>query len=312
MTVLAGYRASINFSTGVSTPFTNMSMTDAGDHKTFTASVAAQRYLDPAVTPTVQAALDEMQQISITGSPTGGTFTLTFGGQTTSAIAYNASASTVQAALQALSSIGSGNCSVTGGPGPATPYVVEFTGTLAHASQALITATPSLTGGTSPGITIVELQAGAALGVVTSGFTVQYCGGVILFTYGGASSVQINAGNYLVYSQAGNAFSVDIQTTVNKLDNTTFASAQANNGYITQQAGLGGHTWKLSNWHIDNFFFSQLRNIVLISAFTGANANQRLEGYGYITNEDIKIDVKALNQEDITVDGTGGIYWIAS
>src|SRR5262249_41925037 len=52
---------------------------------------------------------DEVQTVTLTGNPTGGTFTLTFSGQTTAAIAYNASAATVQSALQALSSIGSGN-----------------------------------------------------------------------------------------------------------------------------------------------------------------------------------------------------------
>jgi hypothetical protein len=56
---------------------------------------------------------DNVQQVQLTGNPTGGTFTLTFNGQTTSAIAYNASASTVQSALQALSSIGSGNVLVS-------------------------------------------------------------------------------------------------------------------------------------------------------------------------------------------------------
>jgi hypothetical protein len=47
------------------------------------------------------------------GAASAGTFTLTYGGQTTTAIAYNASAATVQAALVALSSIGAGNAVVT-------------------------------------------------------------------------------------------------------------------------------------------------------------------------------------------------------
>jgi YD repeat-containing protein len=51
------------------------------------------------VTSTGYAA-DSVQQVQVTGSPTGGTFTLTFNGQTTGSIAYNASAATVQTALQ--------------------------------------------------------------------------------------------------------------------------------------------------------------------------------------------------------------------
>lgn len=47
----------------------------------------------------------EVQSITITGGPTGGTFTLTYGGLTTAAIAYNATAATVEAALAALANL---------------------------------------------------------------------------------------------------------------------------------------------------------------------------------------------------------------
>lgn len=63
----------------------------------------------------------------------GGTFTLTFGTQTTTAIAWNAPATgtgSVQSALAALSNIGTGNVAVTGPAGG--PWVVTFQGTLAN------------------------------------------------------------------------------------------------------------------------------------------------------------------------------------
>lgn len=96
----------------------------------------------------------ETQTVTITGTPTGGTFTLTFEGQTTGAIAYNASASTVQTALVALSNIGPGDVICTGGALPGTPVVVEFTGALAGANRTLMTATSSLTGGASPAVSV--------------------------------------------------------------------------------------------------------------------------------------------------------------
>jgi hypothetical protein len=56
-----------------------------------------------------QSANDKLQRFTATLSPApalnGGTFTLTFDGQTTSAIAYNASASTIQSELNALSKV---------------------------------------------------------------------------------------------------------------------------------------------------------------------------------------------------------------
>lgn len=65
-----------------------------------------------------------------------GTFTLSFGGQTTSAIAHDANAATVQSALAALSSVGSGNVTVTGSAGN---YAVVLTpsGTLTGSSAGL-------------------------------------------------------------------------------------------------------------------------------------------------------------------------------
>ena len=70
--------------------------------------------------------------------PSGGTFTLTFNGQTTAALAYNITAGALQTALQGLVSIGANNCLVIGSPGQL--YAVTFTGSLAGASQPLITA----------------------------------------------------------------------------------------------------------------------------------------------------------------------------
>ncbi|HEY9077426.1 MAG TPA: P22 phage major capsid protein family protein [Anaerolineaceae bacterium] len=60
------------------------------------------------------------------GSQASGNFTLTYGSQTTSNIAYNAAASAVQTALEALSSIGSGNVSVSGNAGG--PYTIRMIG----------------------------------------------------------------------------------------------------------------------------------------------------------------------------------------
>jgi hypothetical protein len=102
----------------------------------------------------------EVQTVTITGAPTGGTFTLTFSGQTTSAIAYNATATAVATALNALSNVGTGTVTVTGGPGPATPYVVTFGGQYAGTDVAAMTATGSFTGGTTPAIAVTTSTPG--------------------------------------------------------------------------------------------------------------------------------------------------------
>lgn len=92
-----------------------------------------------------------LQGIQIQGSPTGGTFTLTFNGQTTSGIAYNASAATVQSSLIALSNVGPSDVVVTNG-GSSNTYVVEFMGAFPATAAGALSATSSLTGGSSPKI----------------------------------------------------------------------------------------------------------------------------------------------------------------
>ncbi|MEU9515921.1 hypothetical protein [Micromonospora sp. NPDC048169] len=78
--------------------------------------------------------------VTIGGTPSGGTFTLTFGGQTTSGIAYNAAPSAVQSALVALSSIGSGNATVSGSAGGPYSVTISAAGTLTGSGASL---TPS-------------------------------------------------------------------------------------------------------------------------------------------------------------------------
>lgn len=68
----------------------------------------------------------ERQTITASGSPSSGTFTLTFGGQTTTPIVYNPTAAVIDAALEALTSIGANGVIVGGGPLPATPVTVDF------------------------------------------------------------------------------------------------------------------------------------------------------------------------------------------
>jgi hypothetical protein len=83
------------------------------------------------VVPRRELSESEEQTITFGGStPTGGSFYLSFNGQTTTALPYNAEYWQVQGALQALSSIGPDGCEVYGGPAPDYPLVVKFTGRL--------------------------------------------------------------------------------------------------------------------------------------------------------------------------------------
>lgn len=103
----------------------------------------------------------EVQTLTITGTPTGGTFKIQFRGRRTAAIAYNAAAAAVQAALEALPSLGSGQVTCGGGALPGTPVTITFAGTQAARAQPLATVVESaLTGGTTPAAAITETTPG--------------------------------------------------------------------------------------------------------------------------------------------------------
>jgi hypothetical protein len=91
-----------------------------------------------------------VQVVTITGSPAGGTFTLSYGGATTAPIAYNAAAGTVQTAVRALGGSLSG-ATVSG----AGPYTITIG--VAGSSAAPFTANGAgLTGGTSPTVVVAQ------------------------------------------------------------------------------------------------------------------------------------------------------------
>lgn len=99
----------------------------------------------------------EVQILSMSGA-TGGTYTLTYGSQTTTALAYNANKSDVKSALEALSNIGAGNVEVGVQKQNTMPngiLTVHFIGSLAGKQCMLIKTTSSLTG-TAPVVKVTS------------------------------------------------------------------------------------------------------------------------------------------------------------
>lgn len=84
--------------------------------------------------------------ITVVGTPTGGTFKLQIADEETVAIAYNAAATAVKAAIEGLNAV-DGTANVTGSAGG--PYAVTYT-----ATGDLEPGDNSLTGGTSPHVTV--------------------------------------------------------------------------------------------------------------------------------------------------------------
>ena len=115
--------------------------------------------------------VNEVQEV-ITSSKAA-TFTLGFEGETTAPILFGAEASTVQSALEGLSSVGAGNVSVSEGATTGT-YIVTFDGalgnmkvaTLAVSSGSVEVTTLGAASGTI-GIDVFNIGAGASSGTIT-------------------------------------------------------------------------------------------------------------------------------------------------
>jgi hypothetical protein len=90
------------------------------------------------------------QLLTLSGGATGGDFTLAYRGASTAAIAYNASAATVQAALEALGTLGPGNVTASGSAGG--PWTVTPQGTISpdeFKSHPMTANLTDLTGGSA-------------------------------------------------------------------------------------------------------------------------------------------------------------------
>lgn len=103
-----------------------------GDHWTFRLAVTQ---------PTVQ-------DIIIEGSPTSGAWTADYGAFKTANIAHSANAATVQSTLLGLPNVNAGDMTVTGGPGPDTPWNV----TIAADDPLDLIVAGSFSGGNNPHI----------------------------------------------------------------------------------------------------------------------------------------------------------------
>lgn len=155
-----------------------------------------------------QKLTDEVQELALTDAD-GGTFTLTFGSDETDPIPYDATAEDVQAALEALESIGVGNVECTGGPLPASPITITFVGDLGEQNIAALVPDDTLLTAPVPAVQIAEAtKGGSGVNEVQSIAIVNAIGGTFTLTFDGKTTSGI----------AYNANAAAIETALEGLD----------------------------------------------------------------------------------------------
>lgn len=124
-----------------------------GDHRALNLPVSLPAGVSYAkgtvlgLVPGTGTAVNHVQTITPSGTVSGGTWRISFGGCVTSALAHNADAATIKAALVALANIGSADyLTVTGGGLDAAAVVITFTGKMGGLEQPAMLLILSLTG----------------------------------------------------------------------------------------------------------------------------------------------------------------------
>lgn len=110
--------------------------------------------------PFQAAGTAEVQTLTKAGTISGGTFTITVGDDTTDDLDYTATHADVQAALEGLESVGTGNVTVTGGPIASAAFTITFGGEL-EGNQPAVTVDDSALTGTDAGITVATSTEGS-------------------------------------------------------------------------------------------------------------------------------------------------------
>jgi len=109
-------------------------------------------YYNRGVSGAYRRSGSRVQVVTITGTPTGGTFSLAVGGAIASGIAFNAASSAVQTAIRALGTPWAG-ATVTGSAGG--PYTITLS-PLGGASAPIVASGAGLTGGTNPTVVVAQ------------------------------------------------------------------------------------------------------------------------------------------------------------
>src|SRR5262249_41215198 len=192
--------------------------------------------------------VNAVQTLTFGGTVTGGTFTLTFNGQTTGAINWSATTSTlqanIQAALNALPTIGAGNTVVSNAANP----TITFQNGLGGTSVPTMTVNGAALTGTNPTAKVATTTTGVTATTLVGGGT------LTLDNTGTSSATRINdaaaitfAGGTLNFRGANNVVSAETfgnlvinggQGTINPVAGGTGSTALTFGTYTRNAAGM--------------------------------------------------------------------------
>ena len=142
---------------------------------------------------------------------------------------------------------------------------------------------------------------------VTSGYTIEYAGGVIVFTTALAPTYVVTvSGKYIPLTQVATLFNwkLDLENELKEV--TTFNS----NGWVELLPTNNKFTVSAEGYWADATFFNQLGNEIGIQLFVDSGTNKyRYEGFVIVNKSSIDTPVDDIVKESIEFAGTGPLYF---
>lgn len=141
---------------------------------------------------------------------------------------------------------------------------------------------------------------------ITSGFTIEYAGGVIVFGVAllGADVITVS-GKYFNIAQCATFFNWKLDANLDLKEVTTFAS----NGWKEQLATMKSWSTSAEGYWADGTFAGLLGVSIIISLFVDTTTNKRYEGYIYLKKNSITEPVDDVVKESVDIEGDGPLYY---
>lgn len=141
---------------------------------------------------------------------------------------------------------------------------------------------------------------------VTSGYTIEYAGGVVVFEAAllQTDTVTVSGKNYAI-EQCATLFDWKLDAETNLKTVTTFAS----NGWEEQHPVSKGWSAGFNGYWADESFAGLLGKQIAVSLFIDATTNKRYEGYVYLKKNGIEEKVDDVVKESVEITGTGTLYY---
>lgn len=140
---------------------------------------------------------------------------------------------------------------------------------------------------------------------VTTGFTIEYAGGVIVFDASQGASVITVSGKFFYVAQVGGFFNWSIDLAVDTAEATAFGDGWK--AYVPTIKGFNGTA---EMYWGDERFFTMLGRTVIFAFYADATTSlARYEGFGVISGDGVEVNVDDLVKESIDFQGTGQLYY---